>query len=240
MSIGYTFEELMALLHSRAPAKADAVARHRRDVDHGLLSVGLKIHYLGKEGWFSDLVDGLSDPNENICAINGYRNTHASLCFVLPPVGSARVAILLLEAIEQFTGLALFGNPEIQIQICSPGKMNPRRAAIHSIGFYLGSDILRRYALDELETTFVKNPAYPRGKRIVLYDADGDFDVGFAWWERDAERAPHRSRLHIKPHLPFQNGRTDILTGRSRRDIENVNFLATLLTHAQFQEHWGY
>src|SRR5262249_35604840 len=47
VSYRYSFEDLLALLHGRAPAKVDAVALHRRRVEHGHLSVGLKIHCLG-------------------------------------------------------------------------------------------------------------------------------------------------------------------------------------------------
>jgi hypothetical protein len=38
---GCKLEDLLAILHDRAPAKADAVALQRRCVEHGLLSVGL-------------------------------------------------------------------------------------------------------------------------------------------------------------------------------------------------------
>jgi hypothetical protein len=92
---------------------------------------------------------------------------------VLPPVGSARSAILLLECIEHFIGSALFSNPEIQIQVCSPGRLGARRSALLAIGFYLGSDTLRRYTLGDLATSFAEHQRYPRGKRLVLYDADG-------------------------------------------------------------------
>jgi hypothetical protein len=43
---GCKLEDLLAILHDRAPAKADAVVLQRRRVEHGLLSVGLKIHCL--------------------------------------------------------------------------------------------------------------------------------------------------------------------------------------------------
>src|SRR6266436_3175353 len=46
-------------LHGHAPAKVDAVALHRRRVEHGHLSVGLKIHCLGDGSQFSTLVEGL-------------------------------------------------------------------------------------------------------------------------------------------------------------------------------------
>src|SRR5207253_434994 len=59
VSYPYSFEDLLALLHGRAPAKVDAVALHRRRVEHGHLSVGLKIHCLGGGSQFSTLVEGL-------------------------------------------------------------------------------------------------------------------------------------------------------------------------------------
>ena len=42
MPYGCKLEDLLAILHDRAPAKADALALQRRRVEHGLLSVGLK------------------------------------------------------------------------------------------------------------------------------------------------------------------------------------------------------
>jgi hypothetical protein len=229
----YSFEDLLALLHGHAPAKVDAVALHGRRVEHGQLSVGLKIHSLGDGKQFSTLVEGLGGA-QKILEVNYYRHSHASLCLVLPPVGSARSAILLLECIEHFTGSAIFSNPEIQIQVCSPGRLGPRRSALLAIGFYLGSDTLRRYSLGDLATSFAECQPYPRGRRLVLYDAAGDFDRNFDWW-----RASGKHRL-VEPQLPFENGRSDLLTGSgSRLDIENINLLATLLVHAQYQGYWG-
>jgi hypothetical protein len=43
-----------------------------------------------------------------------------------------------------------------------------------------------------------------------------------------------------EPQLPFKNGRSDLLTGSgSRLDIENINLLATLFVHAQYQGYWN-
>jgi len=40
--------------------------------------------------------------------------------------------------------------------------------------------------------------------------------------------------------LPFENGRTDLLTGNgSRLDIDNINLLATLLIHAEHHGYWN-
>jgi hypothetical protein len=162
------------------------------------------------------------------------RGTVISLCIVLPPVGSARSAILLLECIEHFIGSALFSNPEIQIQVCSPGRLDARRSALLAIGFYLGSDTLRRYSLGDLATSFAEHQHYPRGRRLVLYDAEGDFDRNFDWWR---ESGKHRL---VEPQLPFENGRSDLLTGSgSRLDIQNINLLATLLVHAQYEGYWN-
>jgi hypothetical protein len=233
VSYGYSFENLLALLRGHAPPKVDAVARHRRRVEHGHLSVGLKIHCLGDGSQFSTLVEGLGGA-QKILDINYYKHSHASLCLVLPPVGSARSAILLLECIEHFIGSALFSNRKIQIQVCSPGRLGARRSALLAIGFYLGSDTLRRYTLGELATSFAEDQYRPRGRRLVLYDAEGDFDRNFDWWK---ESGKHRL---VEPQLPFENGRSDLLTGSgSRLDIENINLLATLLVHAQYQGYWN-
>jgi hypothetical protein len=233
VSYRYSFEDLLALLHGHAPAKVDAVALHRRRVEHGQLSVGLKIHCLGDGRQFSTLVEGLGGMHK-VLDVNYYKHSHASLCLVLPPVGSARSAILLLECIEHFIGSALFSNQEIQIQVCSPGRLGARRSALLAIGFYLGSDTLRRYALGDLATSFAENLRYPRGKRLVLYDAEGDFDRNFDWWKQSGKH------LVVEPQLPFENGRSDLLTGSgSRLDIENINLLATLLGHAEYQGYWS-
>src|SRR4051794_37385039 len=40
--------------------------------------------------------------------------------------------------------------------------------------------------------------------------------------------------------LPFNNGRSDLLAGSaSRLDIQNINLLATLLVHSQYEGYWG-
>ena len=127
MTYRYSFEDLLALLHGHAPAKVDAVALHRRRVDHGHLSVGLKIHCLGDGSQFSTLVEGLGG-GQKILDVNSYKHSHASLCLVLPPVGSAHSAILLLECIEHFIGSPVFSNSKIQIQVCSPGRLGARRS----------------------------------------------------------------------------------------------------------------
>ena len=233
MPYGCKLEDLLAILHDRAPAKADAVALHRRRVEHGLLSVGLKIHCLDSGSQFFSLIESLGGTSKAL-EINMYKHSRASLCLVLPPVGNARAAILLLECIERFTGSTLFGNRKIQIQVCSPGRLDARRSALLAIGFYLGSDTLRRYALGDLETTVSRDSVYRRGQRLVIYDARGDFERDFEWWAGDGK---HR---RIRPELPFKDGRTDLLTGcGSRLDIENINLLATLLTHAEHQGYWS-
>jgi len=235
VSYGCRLEDLLSLLHDRAPTQADALALQRRRSEHGLLSVGLKIHHLGNGTDFFPLVERLGG-TLRVLEINIYKHSSASLCLVLPPVGNARAAISLLECIERFTGSPLFGNRKIQLQVCSPGRINLRRSALFAIGFYLGSDTLRRYTFADLETTVSNDWRYRRGRRLVIYDAGGEFDNGFEWWQRSGN---DKDPL-VLPQLPFENGRTDLLIGSgSRLDIENINLLATLLVHAQHEGFWS-
>jgi hypothetical protein len=140
-----------------------------------------------------------------------------------------------LKCIENFTGCPIFGNRNIQLQVCSPGRLDPRRSALLAIGFYLGSDTLRRYSIRDLETTVSKSRHHERGQRLVIYDARGEFDRHFEWWDRTPI-----NRRRIRRQLPFEFGRSDLLAGSgSRHDIENINLLATLLIHAQHQGYWG-
>jgi hypothetical protein len=149
---------------------------------------------------------------------------------VLPPVGSATAATQLIECIEQFIGSPIFGNRQIQLQLCSPGQLSARASALLGIAFYLGSDTLRRYTQADLRTTFQSHFTHPRGIRLVLYDAGGDFDRNFSWWNSCGAR---------EPNLPFTNGRTDLLLGSgSRLDIENINLVATLLVHSEYDGYW--
>jgi hypothetical protein len=73
VSYRYSFEDLLALLHGHAPAKVDAVALHRRRVEYGHLSVGLKIRYLGDGNQFSTLVEGLGGA-QKILDVNYYHD----------------------------------------------------------------------------------------------------------------------------------------------------------------------
>ncbi len=228
MAYAASIDRLLQTLHARAPAKVDALALEKRRVRHGLLSVGLKLHCLGDEHLFSPLIDILGG-QRRVFDRNVYKRSPARFCLVLPPVGSARAAILLLECIEQYTRCKMFNNPNIQLQVCSPGRLTSRNAALHAIGFYLSSDTLRQYALDDFATT-VSADHYHRGRRIVIYDAgfSGEFDGAFAWWARQ------NGRLTIRGSLPFLNARTDVMVGPgSKLDIHNINLLATLLVHAQ-------
>jgi hypothetical protein len=233
VAYGCSLDELLGVLRDRAAAKVEAVVLQRRRVEHGLLSVGLKVHCLSSGGELDALVDDLGG-EPKVLARNMYKHARASLCLVLPPVGNARAAILLLECIECFTGIAFFGNPKIQFQVCSPGRLDARRSALLGTAFYLGSDTLRRYACGDLETTVSNGKRYQRGERLVIYDAGGDFDRDFEWWDMSGID----TRV-IRHRLPFENGRSDLLVGSgSGVDIENINLLATLLVHAQYHGYW--
>ena len=227
MAYTYRLQDLLALVQTKVPT--DALAANFRRVEHGLLSVGLKIHCLDNGEKFDKLIEGLGGASK-ILGVNHYKDARASLCLVLPPVGSATAATQLIECIEQFIGSPIFGNRQIQLQLCSPGQLSARASALLGIAFYLGSDTLRRYTQADLRTTFQSGFNHPRGIRLVLYDAGGDFDRDFSWWNSCGAR---------EPNLPFTNGRTDLLLGSgSRLDIENINLVATLLVHAEYDGYW--
>jgi hypothetical protein len=230
--MAYTMDDLLSVLQRRCPIKVNALCKNRRRVENGLTTVGLKIHCLGDKRELSKLIEELGGP---LAVIDNrfYAHALASVTVILPPVGSARSAIMLLGCIEKYFGHPIFHNPRYQIQVCSPCRLDRRHAAILAISFYLGSDVLRRYSLDDLTTTFSMNHGNKqRGRRIVLYDGEGDLDRQFEWWNLE------NGRLSILPQLPFVTERTDVLTCQSKTDIENVNLLATLLSHHQAHGYW--
>jgi hypothetical protein len=221
---------LLSLLQTKAPITTATLAARFRRIEYGLLSVGLKIHCLDNGDKFKELIEGLGGASR-ILEVNYFKDARASLCLVLPPVGSAASAIHLIQCIEQYIGAPVFANRQIQLQLCSPGRLSARASALLAIAFYLGSDTLRRYTQADLRTTFETSFNHPRGIRLVLYDAEGDFDRHFTWWNYCGVR---------EPDLPFTNGRTDLLIGPgSRLDIENINLVATLLVHSEYDGYWS-
>jgi len=212
--VAYTMENLLSVLHPHCPVKVDALRKNRRRVEHGLTTVGLKIHCLGDNRELLNLIEALGGRSE-VIANRFYAHARASVTVILPPVGSARSAILLLECIEKYFGHPIFHNPRYQIQVCSPCRLDGPRAAILAIAFYLGSDVLRRYSLDDLTTTFSEDTlpcGYKhRGRRIVLYDGEGDLDRDFEWWNLE------KDRLSIPPQLPFLKVRTALCGNRVAR-----------------------
>lgn len=235
MAYAACMEDLLETLRARVPAKVDTLAREQRQVFHGLLSVGIKLHCLGDEDLFDPLIDALGGKGRVIDG-NVFRRSQGKFCLVLPPVGSARAAVLLLECIEQYTGCRVFLNPNIQLQVCSPGRLNYRNASLHAIGFYLSSDTLRQYTLADFATTASADHYHNCGKRLVIYDGGsyGEFDRSFTWWGRN------HGGLAVRSTLPFYKSRTDIMVGAgSKIDIHNINLLATLLLHAQSDGYWS-
>jgi hypothetical protein len=178
--VAYTMDNLLSVLHPHCPIKVDALCNNRRRIEHGLTTVGLKVHCLGDNRQLLTLIEALGGRSE-VIASRVYAHARASVTVILPPVGSARSAIVLLECIEKYFGHAIFHNPSYQIQVCSPCRLDGRHAAILAIAFYLGSDVLRRYSLGDLTTTFSEDTFCGhkhRGRRIVLYDGEGDLECG--------------------------------------------------------------
>ncbi|KND51775.1 MAG: hypothetical protein ABA06_00745 [Parcubacteria bacterium C7867-001] len=176
----------------------------------GLLSVGLKLH-------------SLTDENLNGPKLGGFKIDSAEYCAVLPPVGNATAAVELVRMIERHNGLSIFHNPAIQIQVCTPGVVSAKNAAILGIVSYLGSDVLRRYELSAFQTNQL-------GTQRPIIPGGGVLDANFEWWEQ----------TRVCSNLPFQfKSRSDVLACTSEQDIRNVNLAASLLVHAQSSDgYW--
>lgn len=249
MPYAASLEDLLVILEEKNHIKAQAVSRNKRRIEFGLHSVGIKIHCIGDGAPFMPLIQRVGGMEK--LELNMYRHTQASLCMVLPPVGSARTAIQLLECIESFVNWPLFGNPAVQLQVCSPLRLDPRRSAMLAIGHYLLLGALWKYEPDMFNMTASHDGHYCRGEHLVIYDAGG-FERNFEWWERHPSLQAHGNRLLknllrlprtnriVHSKLPFKEGRTDILAVREKRSIENINFLATLLAHAEYEGRVGY
>src|SRR6266850_3075925 len=68
----YRLQDLLALLQSKMPALGNTLAANHRRVDHGLLSVGLKIHSLNNGRQFDALIEGLGGALK-VLEVNYYR-----------------------------------------------------------------------------------------------------------------------------------------------------------------------
>lgn len=228
----YSFDTLIKGLKSRDHDRASYIEANRRKTPFGLLSVGLKIHGFGNH---YDALDALFfelGGRSFVFERNMYRKTGKTFCFVLPPVGNSDVAVALIESIERFTGATIFGNPELQLQVCTPHRLDARGCAILGVLFYLCSDTIRRFSLDDFMMTASDDDVYTRGTRMILYDAGG-LETDFPWWLARDRWFFLGSRPNILERLPISvKGRTDVLVGAgSRIDIRNVNLLASLLVH---------
>ena len=234
MPYSASMDALLATLRKRCPEESKWLQQERNTVRDGLLSVGLKLHVLTSTPGLDELIEELGG-RQTTTETNVYRKRASEYCIVLPPVGSAQAAIRLLQCIGRYTDTPIFDNPDIHLQVCSPGQLDERRAAFLGIAFYLASDTLRLYTLEQFETT-VSQDCYHRKRRLVIYDAQGNFERDFAWWKNaDGKRV-------VEPQLPFtERPRTDLIVGTgSPVDIKNINLIATLLVHSQFTAYEGY
>src|SRR6266404_3354499 len=102
------------LLAPYLPAEVERLRRIARNNRSGLLSVGLKLHCRGKSTQISNIFE--------IDKEKGFKLRRANMCIVLSPFGSAEAAIIFLELLESISGISIFNNPEVQIQVCTPGR----------------------------------------------------------------------------------------------------------------------
>ncbi len=251
--MGYmkTIEELIDVLEPSAPEYIAQLRAICRKPSYGLLPVGLKLHYVRGAHALDAFIKALGGW-EKVIESNVYQSYGAAVCVVLPPSGSAEAAIMLVKAVERFTGKPVFSSADVKMQICTAGRLDRERAALLGCGFYLASDTIRSYVLNDFRTTVSSDDYYRRGRRILLHDANGRFERTFTW-----ARTPHRitawchdvlgktlptTTVHGKQdaylwrkYLPFNGERTDVFAGSaSEIDILNINLIATLLVQAQY------
>lgn len=215
------FEEV----HRRYQSAMKPIHRIRR-IHNGRLSIGIKIHTA------QDAPKGLSLPKGMFRVPEG-RTKEA---FVLPAVGSIEHVVEMFESLEERTGISYLKtgrhakSDDFQIQVCSPGQLNARRSALLGVSFYLGTDNLRRFAREDFVTTSLEYT----GNRLIVYGA-GQLDRFFSWWGVDRQ-----GNLSVQDFFPRRlEGRTDVLMCQTLRDIDNINFVATLLVHAQYGGYWA-
>ena len=60
--MAYTMEHLLSVLHPHCPIKVDALRKNCRRVEHGLTTVGLKIHCLGDNRELLNLIKAIGRP----------------------------------------------------------------------------------------------------------------------------------------------------------------------------------
>jgi hypothetical protein len=234
-------DQLITVLRRYLPNRADYIGAQYQDVEFGLLPVGLKIHCLQEVPELNKFFEEIWSTYNKPAHINQYKKENASICYVLPPVGSATIAISLLECLQEAINVKIFGNSAFQIQVCSPGRLIPKFAALMTIGKCLSSDQLKWYNLADLETNF-SNFIFRKynetlhlgwGRRLTLYDAGGYLETNFDWWNIEY------GSVVVHNNIPLLKGRTDVLDASTHEDIRNVNLLATLFLHAQLGGFWS-
>ena len=222
--------QLYRVLEKDAPENAHRSQESQNQATNGLLSVGLKLHCLDGGQQFKPIIRSLK--SRCIYIEGSYRmGGSRALCFVLPPVDNVNSAINLLRALEEASGSKVFGNSKVQIQVCTPGQLCARNAALLTIAYLLGSDVIRKHVKPaDTRTTFSDD----YGCRVALYGA-GVLQRHFAWPMRDGD-----GQLYEGHELPFSDDRTDLLLAQSPHDISLINFVATLLIHAEYPQHRGF
>ncbi len=229
----------------------DETLQNYRQVKHALLPVGMKIHCVSDEGLFNVLFDcliGTIDSGDqrtplHVKHANMFKQEAGAWCFVLPPVGNSDAASALISHLERITGAKLFKSTNYQIQLCAPGKLEGRDAAILSILFYASSDIIRRFnSKEQLKTTFSGHgkTCIACGIRPVLHGVGGQtstFDRNFLYYTKDANGS---KQVYFR--LPWKSGkhRTDILAGPcTKGDIKRFNLISSLLVHRRYGGFWA-
>jgi hypothetical protein len=213
----YPVRGLGELINRHLKQTDDSWQRHLYKVENGRLPIGLKLHS-------TEPID-----EKGVLAKSSFRLENSGQCVIMPPVGNISVAAEVLTLVERRFGVKVLDNPSIQIQVCSPGELTPRHAALLGVCFYLGSSELRRFKRKD----FITSGSTNTGARLIVYGAQGPLNRSFDWWGKNAQ-----GELGVVATPATIMNRTDVLTCRSLQDIDTVNLVATLLTHVEHGGFW--
>ena len=194
MAYTYRLQDLLALLQTKAPATADALAANHRRVDHGLLSVGLKIHCLDDGQQFDKLIEGLGGALEGSGGQPLQRCSRIACALCCRRLGAPPPPFTSSNASSNSSARQFLAIGKSSFSyVLRDGSVRGHPPCLESA--FISARILcvatpRPTSEQRLRRIF----KHPRGIRLVLYDAEGDFDRDFAWWNQPGRPRAQSSR----------------------------------------------
>ncbi len=221
-NFGYEYELNYKKLYADKRNEISEKIEDLTTIENGMLPIGLKIHCLNKDS-----------KGFNFLKKGNFSVHNAGISFNLPPVGSFRALKKLMAEIEAKSGVDFFddASSDFQIQVCFPGELDPKKAALLRSAVYISAPKLRHFAKEDL-TTSHENLT---GKKLTIYGA-GVQNSHFEYWE-EKPVGFGVEKLEKFPKRIFN--RTDMVGCKSLQEVEYGQLVATLLLHSQYGGIWS-